>query len=297
MFLLLRKNHSAEQPINRFAKSSIWSRDEEIQRCINCSSAVGSATVLERVWRNKPYSKLCDSTNPHIFQPSNSNVTNNYQSRGSDTERRGRCLVLMQASGGSLLAKELHSQPVTVTNLAWHQADIQYPSTLSADWLEVIDLEQWGHLLNALEPPFCTCIEKLGQDPWAIEAIKCIFSKIQLHFVELKDLTLLSLVFTLHFVVWGNRCLIFFQFLEHAWFARKTTTKPHDVSVDWAWTTTSVWPAIDPCSSIFASLWAHMPSLCLSCTEGDQALCPGGTRGSGVCVCVWRRGVTEHTAS
>lgn len=27
---------------------------------------------------------------------------------------------------------------------------------------------------------------------------------------------------------------------------------------------------------MFASLSAHMPSLCLSFTGGDQALCPGG---------------------
>lgn len=42
-------------------------------------------------------------------------------------EHWGHSLVLMYASVGSLLTKELHSQPVTVTNLAWHQADLQYP--------------------------------------------------------------------------------------------------------------------------------------------------------------------------
>lgn len=51
-----------------------------------------------------------------------------------------------------MLAKELHLQPVTVANLAWHQADLQYPPTLSTDWLEVIDLEQWRHLQYSMKP-------------------------------------------------------------------------------------------------------------------------------------------------
>ncbi len=67
-----------------------------------------------------------------------------------------------------MLAKELHSQPVTVTNLPWHQADLQYPSTLSTDWLEVIDLEQWRHLLNSMKPskaPSYTLIQNWVQYP------------------------------------------------------------------------------------------------------------------------------------
>lgn len=57
---------------------------------------------------------------------------------------------------------------VTVTNLAWHQADLQYPPTLSTDWLEVIDLEQWEHLLNCMKPskaPSYAAIQSLAQYP------------------------------------------------------------------------------------------------------------------------------------
>lgn len=53
---------------------------------------------------------------------------------------------LMSAPGICLLAEGLQFLPVTVTNLAWHRADLQYPATLSTspltDWLGVIDLEQ-----------------------------------------------------------------------------------------------------------------------------------------------------------
>lgn len=163
MLVLLQKNHSAEPAINRFANRVF---DREMKKAT-------VALIAPRLWAQphywsgpgavSPFPTLGQHKSSYISTFLQSNVTNNYQSRGSDTERRGRCLVLMQASGWSLLAKELHSQPVTVTNLAWHQADIQYPSTLSADWLEVIDLEQWGHLLNALKPPFCARIAKLGQ--------------------------------------------------------------------------------------------------------------------------------------
>lgn len=51
--------------------------------------------------------------------------------------------------------------------------------------------------------------------------------------------------------------------------------------------TASVRQAIDPWSSVFASLFAHMPSLCLSFTDGDEAFClqGGGGRGGEV-LCV-----------
>lgn len=39
-------------------------------------------------------------------------------------------------------------------------------------------------------------------------------------------------------------------------------------------------------SSVFARLYAHMPSLCLSFTGGDKAFCPGGGGGGEVEVLV-----------
>lgn len=214
MFVLLQKNHSAEPAINRFANRVF---DHEMKK-----STV--ALIAPRLWAQphylsgpgavSPFPTLWQHKSSYISTFLQSNVTNNYQSRGSDTERRGRCLVLMQASGGSLLAKELHSQPVTVTNLAWHQADIQYPSTLSADWLEVIDLEQWGHLLNALKLPFCSRIAKLGQRSSRQWGNKMYFlqnpiikEKLPLCSIERPDAAVLFL--TLHFIVMDNRCLIF----------------------------------------------------------------------------------------
>lgn len=92
-------------------------------------------------------------------------VANNYCSCCSVTECWGRSFFHMSASGGSLLAKELHSQAVTVANLAWHQADLQYPPSLSTDWLEVIDLEQCRHLLKCTNPsikPPPTLLYKVG---------------------------------------------------------------------------------------------------------------------------------------
>lgn len=101
----------------------------------------------ERLW-----GIVCWSHSTHPATAPQSTVANNYKSCWSVTEHWGRSFFHMSASGGSLPAKEPLSQAVTVTNLAWHQADLQCRPTLSTDWLEVIDLEQWRHLLQSMKP-------------------------------------------------------------------------------------------------------------------------------------------------
>lgn len=54
-----------------------------------------------------------------------------------------------------------------------------------------------------------------------------------------------------------------------------------------------VWPVIDLWSSIFTSLWVHMPSLCLSFADRDEAFCPGGGGLGGLKSSAWCEGVEE----
>lgn len=58
-------------------------------------------------------------------------VRNHEESRCPGAEHRGHSFFLKSPK---------HSSLFTVTNLVWHQADLQYPPlTLSIDWVEVID--------------------------------------------------------------------------------------------------------------------------------------------------------------